>query len=180
MAVPVIRFSQFAVSGLSPSGSRHLKNHASYVKQLATTPGAYLDYGDINKTYGKQTTPTKAIVAMVDHMNDANNQVYNLRFWAANITDFISGTYYLNSFPSGIWNQNCNLTDASGKYTPTVLPSGQNWWRQDGGVAITASGLDAQTTQYMYASLTVDTDVPVGVYGGDAGGFQYRMTFDYK
>lgn len=180
MAAPVIRFSQFAVSGVSPVNARHLKNHASYVKQLGTTAAAYLDFGDLNLTDGKQNSPTKAVVAMVDHMNDAKSQVYNLRFWAADITDFTAGTYYLNSWASGVWLRNCALTDASGYFTPTILPSGQNWKRQDGGLAITASGADAQVTQYMYMNLTVNTDVPVGTYGGDAGGFKYRLTFDYK
>lgn len=180
MAAPIIRFSEFAVSGVSPAGSRHLKTHASYVKQLGVNAGGYLDFGELNITNGKQHTQTKAVVAMVDHMNDAKNQVYNLRFWVADISDFTAGTYYLNGWASGTWLRNCALNDASGYYTPTVLPSGQNWWRTNGATTITASGLDAQVTQYMYLSITAETDVPVGVYGGDAGGFAYRLTYDYK
>lgn len=177
---PVVRFSEFATSGVSPSGSRHLTNHASYVKELGTVAGRYLDFGSINITNGKQTTDTKAVVAMIDHMNDATSQVFNLRFWISDSDDFSNGTYYFNGWASGVWIQDVNLTDASGYFTPTILPSGQNWWRNDGALAITASGSDAQTTQYMYLSVTIDTDVPVGIYGGDSGGYVYRLTYDYK
>lgn len=177
---PVIRFSQFAVSGVSPSGSRHLTNHASYIKQLGTAAGQYLDFGSLNISSAKQITGTKVVVAMVDNMNDATEAVFNLRFWLADTSDFNSGTYYFNGWASGTWLRNCSLTDASGYYVSTVLPSGQNWWRQDDGTEITGSGADSQVTQYMYLSNSIDTDCTVKVYGGDTGGFVYRLTYDYR
>ncbi len=177
---PIIRFSEFLVSGTSPSGSRHLKNHSSYVKELGTGPGKYLDFGSLNISNGKQSTGTKAIVAMVDNMRGATSSVFNLRFWVSNKSVFGAGSYYLNGWASGVWIHNCHLTDASGHAIPTSLPSGQNIWRQDGNAEITASGLDAQVTQYYYLSVTANTNVPVGVYGGDAGGFIYRLSVDYK
>ncbi len=177
---PVIRFSQFNISGVSPSGSRHLKNHSAYIKELGVGAGQYLNFGSINITQGKQSSSTKAVVAMVDNMKDATEAVFNLRLWISNDSDFAAGTYYFNGFPSGIWISNCNLTDASGKFIPTMLPSGQNLWRQDGGLEITASGQDIQTTQYIYLSVTADSDIPVGTYGGNAGGFVFRITFDYR
>lgn len=177
--VPVIRFSQFDITKTSPAGFRHLKTHAAYVKELNTNPSGYLDFGSMNISNGKRSSPTKAVVAMVDHMNGATTAVYNLRFWMASQSDWKSGTYYFNGRPSGSW-KNLTLTDASGVYVPAILPSGQNWWRQDGGLEITASGADAQCTQYMYLSVTLDDDVPVGVYGGDGGGWAYRLTYDYR
>jgi len=177
---PVIRFSQFAVSGVSPSGSRHLTNHASYVKQLGVAAAQYLDFGSLNISVQKQTSATKVVVAMVDDMNDASTSVFNMRFWMSDIDDFSGGTYYFNGWASGVWMQNCSLTDASGYYIPTILPSGQNLWRQDGELSITGSGSDNQVTQYIYLSMTCDTDMPVGVYGGDSGGMVYRLTYDYK
>jgi len=177
---PVIRFSEFAVSGVSPSGSRHVTTHPSYVKELGTGAGQYLDFGSINISNGKQSTPTKAVVAMVDDMKDATEAVYNLRIWASDLSSFKSGTYYINTCVSGLWLRNCTLTDASGYSLPTFLPSGQNIWRQDGGAEITASGLDSQVTQYAFSSVTIDQDVPIGIYGGDSGGFRTRLTFDYR
>jgi hypothetical protein len=181
MAVtPVFRFSEFAPSGTSPSGSRHLTTHPSYVKQLGVAAGQYLDFGSINIQNGKQTTGTKAVVAVLDDMKDANNSIYNMKFWISNNSAFNGGTYYFNGFPSGVWLQNLSLNDASGRYIPTALPSGQNIWRQDGGEEITASGLDSQVTQYIYLSFTGDIDVPVNIYGGDLGGWVFRLTFDFK
>lgn len=177
---PSIQFSEFAVSGLDPSGSRHLASHASYVKQLGTAAGQILDYGTLNLNNGKQSTNTKAVLAFVTNMQDANESIFNLRFWIQDYSNFTAGTYYFNGWASGTWIQNCALTDASGYYTPTVLPSGQNWWRQDGYTEISGANADSETTQYMYLSVTTDTDVPNKTYGGTGGGFTYRLTFDYK
>lgn len=177
---PIIRFSEFAASGTSPSGSRHLTTHPSYVKQLGTDAGSYLDFGELNIQNGKQSSETKVVVAMVDNLNDAGNGVYNMKFWIPDFSAFDGGTYYMNGFVSGVWYQNIVLTDASGLYIPVNLPSGQNIWRQDGNDTISASGSDSQVTQYIYLSMTIDQDVPVDVYGGDIGGFRYRLTYDYK
>lgn len=186
---PVIRFSEFSVSGVSPSGSRHLTNHASYTKQLGTAAGQYLDFGSINVTDGKQHTSTKAVVAMVDDTKDMTEAVFNMRFFVSDLSDWSAGTFQFNGVPSGDWIQDIALTDASGYLTPTSIPSGQNWWREGGGAfnrnatgfqEITASGSDDQVTQYMYLSVTADTDVPPGVYGGNTGGYTYRLTFDFR
>lgn len=177
---PSIKFYQFAVSGASPSGSRHLTSHGSYVKELGTVAGQYLDFGSLNLHNGKQSTTTKAIVAFVSDMHDASEAVFNMRFWASDISDFTGGTYYLNGVASGIWIQDCSLVDSSGYFTPTALPSGLNWRRQDDTDEITGANSDDQVTQYMYLSVTADTDVPTATYGGDSGGFTYRLTFDYR
>ena len=72
------------------------------------------------------------------------------------------------------------MTDASGFFIPTVLPTGQNLLRQDDNPEITASGTDLDVTEYIFLSVSVDTDVNPGVYGGNDGGFTYRMTYDYR
>lgn len=181
MAVsPSIKFSEFAVSGVNPSGSRHLTTHGAYVKQLGTAAGQYLDFGSLNLNNGKQSTPTKAVIAFVTDMKDATESLFNLKFWISNSADFTSGTYYFNGWASGLWLRNCALVDSSGYYTPTIIPSGQNWRRQDGYTEISGANLDSEVTQYMYLSVTADIDVPNKTYGGVGGGFTYRLTFDYK
>lgn len=191
MAVtPVIRISEFSISGQSPSGVRHLQLSASgWAKTLGTGAGQLLDFGSINTTNGKQSSATKAIVAMVDDMKDASEAVFNLRFFISDLSDWSNGTFSFNGFPSGQWIQNISLTDASGYLIPTILPSGQNLWRDAGGAfnrnsvafqEITASGLDSQVTQWLYLSVTADTDVPAGVYGGNTGGFTYRLAYDFR
>jgi hypothetical protein len=178
---PVIRFSEFAVSGVSPSGVRHLQLSASgWQKTLGTGTGEYLDYGFINLSFGKQSTTTKAVVGMVDNMRDATEAVFNMRFWLSDTSDWVAGTYSFNGWVSGVWLQSMQLTDTSGWFTPTALPSGQNLYRQDGALSITASGQDLQVSQWVYLSVTVDDDIPVGNYGGNSGGFTYRLTYDYR
>ena len=61
---PDIIFSQLAISGVDPSGSRHLDllpaSGGNFVKNLSTNPGEFLDFGSLNLNAGKQETPTKA------------------------------------------------------------------------------------------------------------------------
>lgn len=195
MAVPPsFKFHEFAPSGINPSGFRTLTTHPSFVKVLGTAAAQYLDFGSKNIGDGKQHSKTAAVVAFATAFNDANEAIFNLRFWVADFSDFDQGTFFFNGFPSGRWIQGLQLTDASGYFVPTALPSGQNWWRDAGGpfdrndVAfqeLTGSGIDpsgmpSQVTMPFYLSVTVDTDVPPKVYGGDPGGFTYRLTFDYR
>lgn len=180
MAVPpLVRFSEWAASGVNPSGSRHLKTHPSYVKQLGTAAGQELDFGTVNNTLDKKHSITSVVTAHIDAFNGANEAIFNMRFWIPDFSDYTKGTFFFNGFPSGQWIQGIELTDASGQFTPTALPSGQNWFRQDDGLELTGSG-DAQVTQFMYLSISVDTDVPPNVYGGAGGGHVFRLTYDFR
>ena len=181
MAVPpTIRWSHWAVSGVSPSGSRHLTNHASYVQQLGTAAGQSLDFGSVNNTLAKVHSLTCAVTAAVDAMNGANEALFNMKFWIPDFSDYSTGTFFFNGLPSGVWIQNIALTDASGRFIPTTLPSGQNFYRQDDWPEISGASSDSEVTQFMYLSVSVDTDVPPNVYGGQGGGHVYRMTFDFR
>lgn len=194
MAVPpTIIFSEYAVSGVDPSGVRHLDlgppSGFSFVKNLGTSPGEYLDFGSININLGKQELPTKAVVFRIGASGDMTEAMFNMRFWLSDITDFSIGTFVFNGFPSGTWLQNLSLTESSGLFVSTGLPSGQNIWRDAGGPfnrnstsfqEITASGQDNQVSMYQYLNVTVNPNAAVKVYGGDAGGFTYRLTFDYR
>lgn len=189
---PVFKYNEFDIADITPSGERHTMAASGWIKELGIGAGEFLDFGSKNITNGKQTSVSKAIVGYVTNMNDANEAVYNLRFYVTDFSSFTGGTFSFNGFPSGTWMSGLStnpLTDASGLFIPGAIPSGQNWWREAGGVfdrtdiafqEITASGLDTEVTQFMYLSVGVDTDVPVKTYGGDAGGFTYRTTFDYR
>lgn len=197
MAVaPQILFSAYAVSGVDPSGVRHLDlpdaSGFSFIKNPSTAPGAYLNFGQINVTQGKQTTPTYAVIARLGELNDMTEATFNMRFWLADVTDFGIGTFKFNGFASGTWIPDAQLTEASGKYVLSSLPSGQNLFRNADPNQIfnpadvfqqelTASGtVDDQVTQYQYLSVTVDNDAAIKEYGGDGGGFTYRLTFDFR
>jgi len=191
---PVIKFHEFAPSGINPSGFRTLTTHPSFVKVLGTAPGQFMDFGSKNLKNGKQHSKTTAVVAFATAFNDATEAIFNMRFWIADFSSFDQGTFFFNGLPSGRWIQNIALNDASGKFVPTTLPSGQNWWRDAGGPfdrddvafqeitgsGVDASGVNSQITFPFYLAVTVDTDVPPKVYGGNGGGFIFRMTFDYR
>jgi hypothetical protein len=180
---PEMRITEFALSGISPIGARHLElAQSGFVQNLGIGNDEFLDFGSVNNTDEKVHSETKVILANIDHFNDANEAVFNMRFWASDTTDFSTGTVFFNGIPSGSWLQNYILTDSSGYFISTVLPSGQNVFRQDGNTELTlaASGTDTNATEFIYLSISVDQDVPVDLYGGNAGGFQYRITFDFK
>lgn len=197
MAVaPTITFAAYAVSGADPSGVRHLDlgdpSGFSFINNPSTDPGASLDFGSINITAGKQTTETFAVFARINEFNDLTEAVFNMRFWLPDLQDFGIGTFKFNGFASGTWIPNINLTEVSGKFVATTLPSGQNLFRNKDPNAIfnpndvifqelTASGIvDDQVTMYEFLSVTVDTNAGIKQYGGDGGGFTYRMTFDFR
>ncbi len=193
---PTIKFAVSAVSGNDPSGVRHLDlgdpSGFSFINNPSTVPGASLDFGNINVTAGKQTTQTFAVTARIDKFNDMTEAVFNMRFWLPDLQDFGVGTFKFNGFASGTWIPDISLVEASGKFVPTSLPSGQNMFRNADPNQIfdrndvfqkelTGSGIvDDQVTMYEFLSVTVDTNAGVKNYGGDGGGFTYRMTFDFR
>jgi hypothetical protein len=180
---PSIKFHEWLVSGVNPIGERHLTTHSSFNKAVSQAAGQFLNFGSVNTTFEKQTTPTKVISAFSDDFNDANEAIFNMKFWLSDITDFTTGTFHFNGFSSGIWLSGFftqGLDDASGVFIPTALPSGQNLRRQDGWPEISGINQDSEVTHFIYLSTGLDTDVPPGAYGGDSGGFTYRMTYDFR
>ncbi len=184
MAVPpLIRFAEFAISGANPGDTlaRHLQIAASgFIKNVGTAAGEELDFGLVNNTFVKVHSRTAVVIMVVDALNGANEAIFNMRFWLPDISDYIDGTFFFNGFSSGVWFQNLELIDASGLFIPTALPSGQTLLRQDGFNEITGSGTDAQVSEFIYLSMSIDTDVSPGVFGGTGGGQVYRTTYDFR
>ncbi len=186
---PDVKISQFDIN-VDPSGFRHLESPANGFQQtLGVAAGEFLNLSGVDRTNGKQSSQTKVFLMRVDNFNDANEAVFNMRFYLSSVSDFTTGTFSFNGFASGRHITGATLTDASGLFIPTALPSGQNLWRAADGPfdpssasfqEITGVGSDDQVTMYQYLSVTVDTDVPAGVYGGNTGGFTGRITWDYR
>jgi hypothetical protein len=178
---PQIELVEFAVSGVEPVGIRQLNLASSgFVKIVSTSANAFLDFEEVNNTNTKVHSKTAAVYGRVVNLEGATEAVFNMRFWIPDFSDWTQGTFFFNGFASGVWFQNLELTDASGFFIPTILPSGQNLRREDGFPEITGSGTDLDVTEYIFLSISVDSDVDPGVYGGNDGGFTYRMTFDYR
>lgn len=174
MAAPITKFYQFSATGVSPVGSRHLTNHASFVKELSDSEAGALDFGTLNID-SKSHTPTKCLIFRVSDLN-GNSQIDNMRFWAPSLptpAGYIKFNMHINTnYLSGI-----ALTDASGQ-VPTTLPDDPNLLRTTGVEEI--SGIvDTDVSEFIYLNVTSDVTTTTGRYGGDSS-LRYRVTFDYR
>jgi len=181
MPVPVVKFYEFAVSGVSPSGSRHQTSHASFTKELNTAASGALDFGDVNID-AETESDTKVVVFRVSDLN-GNTRVQNMRFWIPSIPGRIS-TCEFNTEIQNEWRQDNVLGEASGNVS-TTLPTTQNLFR---GTAATyaenwphLSGVDdANASQYIYLNVTCPTTAGTGKFGaGGEGEITMRVTLDY-
>ncbi len=179
MSAPTIKFNVFAVDSATPSGSRHLESAGNWTQKAEASATGFLDMGGLNNTSSKASSSTFAVVPYVDALNGAT-EVDNMRFWMPTQTSLASGTYSFNESISTAWASGIALTDASGSFSSSTLPTSQNINRTTGEATVTAAGTDAQVMQYCYMSITVDTDVPNGVYGGADGSIKHRLTFDFS
>lgn len=182
---PITHFSEFSVDAPSPSGNRHNSSADAYVKEISTSPTEHLDYGTVDNTEGNNvTTDTKCVIWCVDHLGDATEKIFDMKFWLSSKEDFVNeGSGYdvwFNQHISSIWESGVSIDNNSGVFTPESLPDSQNLKKWDGSNEITGSGTDDDVSQYIYLSVTVDGDTPAGVYGGaGAGTFRYRVTYKY-
>lgn len=180
MAVPVIQFNVFTVDNSTPATSgRHLETALNWSQKADATTSGYLDMGTVNNTSAKVSTSTVAVVPFCSNMNGATT-VSNMKFWMPTQTAITTGTVTFNEQIQTAWQSGIALTDASGSYTSSSLPSVQNVNRQDGTTTVTGANSDSQAMEFIYVSTTVDTDVPAGEYGVAPGAMKFRLTFDFS
>ncbi|RKY43071.1 MAG: hypothetical protein DRP85_00820 [Candidatus Makaraimicrobium thalassicum] len=185
MNPPTTHFALFDINGPDPSGQRHLTTASGYIKNLHTGAGGALDFGTLDISSGVIVdSPTKCVVWVVDDMGDATQKIFDMKFWICSTSDFVGlGTdynVYFNQYITGMWHSGLKLTHSSGMYSSLSLPSGQNLYKWDGVKEITEAGTDNSVSQYIYLSVGVDPNIPVGIYGGDGtNGFRYRVTYKY-
>lgn len=179
MAAPSIKFNVFSVDSTSPSGSRHLETAGNFVSKVDTSATGVLAFGTVNNTSAKASTSTLAVVPYVDNLN-GNTSVESMKFWQPTQTSLSAGTYSFNQVVSSDWAQDSALTDASGSFSSSTLPTSQNITAASGTNSIAVEAVDNAAMQYVYLSVTVDTDVTQGSYGGSDGSIKYRLTFDYS
>ena len=175
---PTMVFNQFVTTSGDPSGARHLETASGWVKKVDTSSTGVLEFGTVNNTNSKVSTTTYAVVPYFSAMNDADTAT-DFRFWMPTQTAISGGTYTFNQQVSGSFVSGISLTDASGSFVSTSLPSIQNVSRQDGFATVSGAASDSEVLQYIYLSITVDTDVDNGIYGGTDGSIRFRCTFDY-
>lgn len=179
MAIPpTIQFNQFLTTSGSPSGARHLETASGWVKKLDASSTGVLEFGTVNNSSSKSSSTTYIVVPFVSAMNDAST-VTDFKFWLPTQNAISGGTYTFNQHVSGVFVSGLSLTDASGSFTPTSLPASQNVNRQDGFATVSGANSDSETLEYIYLSMTIDTDVDNGIFGGSAGTIRYRLTYNF-
>jgi hypothetical protein len=153
---------------------------------LDISPSGELDYGTLDNGSGiNVTSPTACVAWIVDDMGDATEQIFDMRFWLSSLDDFLNlGSGYnvwFNQENSQHWQSGNSIDkDDPGTYTPQVLPGSQNLNSTSGLPWIVSGGSDYDASEYIYLSITVDPNTPVGTYGGPGvGAFRYRVTYRY-
>jgi hypothetical protein len=183
--------SEFAVSGIDPSGSRHLTNHASFSETLASGRGqASFNYGNIDMSVtdistGSGVSRTRVFIFRVNQFDCSTSKVHGMRIWASDTSDFLTdNTHKIIYETSRTWKQDNILpvswiARASGsRHLSTSLPDKQNLFRQDGGYSIHGSG-DADVSEYVYMAVTASGTLPLGQYGSTAtSGFLVRISYN--
>jgi hypothetical protein len=185
---PVI--TQWDTTQVSPSGSRHLKTAAAYLKILGSGYGnaslsfPYLDLGPTNISTGSGISKTKCFTFRLRNLSSSTTRIHKMRMWCSDISDFLEPQNAKLVFDtSNIWVRNKVLPLTyllnHNKWMPTSLPEPQNLFRQDGGYTIHGSG-DTDVSQYVYVALAASGTLPLGEYGSDviASGFRVRVSFN--
>jgi len=175
---PTILFNQFFTTSGSPSGSRHLESGSGWIKKLDASATGVLEFGTVNNTDTKVSSTTYTVVPFVSAMNDAST-LTDFRFWLPIQNAISGGSYFFNQAVSGSFVSGISLTDSSGLFSSTSLPASQNVYRQDGFATVSGAASDSEALEYIYLSMTIDTDVDNGIFGGSDGSIRYRLTFNF-
>lgn len=187
--VPVL--AEFKPSGVDPSGSRHLTNHASFENILASGHGPAsfsfddLDMQAVNISSGSGVSKTKVFLFRIASFDCANTRITNMKFWASSVTDFLTGNTHKVVYEKARgdnWQQDKALPVSHfgdpTKFVPESLPDSQNLYRQDGGGTIHGV-VDDDVSEWVYVALAASGTLPLGQYGlTPASGFLLRVTYD--
>lgn len=175
---PILSIISWNTSGTLPSGARFSNNVASgFDKILSTQPTGLLDFGSVNNTTSGALSSTKVIFGRLMALNDASEKISNMRFWLPDSSAFNQGTYSFHMDITTNWTQNRTIDD-SYPSVPTTLPTSQNLFRSDSGLALSGINEQSGVSQFIYLVNKVNSDVPAKLYGG--AGFKYRLSYDYN
>jgi hypothetical protein len=184
---------EFAVSGLDPSGSRHLQNHDSFVAVLASGTGdatvnfSSLNYNAVEVGAGSGISDTKCIVFRIDNFELDTTRITDIKLWSPDLSDFLYPQYAKVLYEAhNTWTQNkaidvSDLTNQD-KWVPDSLPVQQNLFRSSGTGWTIWDTKDEHASQYVYLALAASGNTPMGEYGStgnDATGFRLRVTYDF-
>lgn len=183
MNIPQVEVIENSIS-LNPSGVRHTKVPASgFLRLLSTGTGGTLNFGDLDNTTSGIISETKLIYFRASNMGDASG-IFNIRFYLSSTSDWNEGNYRFLYRPSFhfIPNASLSLSDSNVQLTPLMNNvSGTISTNNPFGAPWISGILDRDASNYIYLAVYVDSDVPIGTYGGQGdGGFRYRFLYDFS
>jgi hypothetical protein len=170
---------------IDPSGFRHLKlGIHGFIKNLDTSAGGVLDFGQVNTTGSGAISSTALIYARVSSFGDASGIYFMRAFWN-NISAFTAGTYRFLEQKSLHFVPNLTLL-SNANNTPTIVPIAANFsgtitpgWAA--GSPWISGIADTDASMYLWLALEIGNSVPVGLKGGaGAGSFRFRLLYDFS
>ena len=175
MATIIVR--EWAVSGVDPSGSRHLNSHPTFSGIVAsgTTSSGTLNLGPVAITDGDDISATKCFTVSFIDFADSNETVDSCTVYVNN-SDISSTSSQIVYEVREEWEQDFSLlqdeefplTIQSGQAETVLRTGGKNTFFQDA---------DGHCSQYWYVAMQVSGDTPVGAYGGSAGGLELKFSY---
>jgi len=186
--IPVL--AEFLRTGTDPSGSRHLKSHASFVKVIgsgeslpASLAFGNLDLQSMDISTGSGVSKTKVFLFRVAKFDCLSSRVFNMKFWASRTTDFLTSNthrilYEVHNDWQGDYSLPISYMMDRTKWLSTSLPHEPNLLRTGGNKTIHGSG-DSHVSQWVYMAVAGSGILPLGQYGGTASnGFLVRVTYN--
>jgi len=182
---PTVEWREWTTT-IDPSGIRISDDAATlsasgYIGERSTIAGETLVFDPVNIAVSGQVSDTKLLTAHISAWGDASG-ISNMKFYLTSISHFNTGDYRFlyrlaTHFVSGLV---LNETDSG---FPTSQPTDQNLFSTLGSGVLADTGFydESQVSQYIYLSLYINNDVPVGTYGGaGTAGLRYRMLYDFS
>lgn len=182
MNIPVIEVIEQDIS-VDPSGFRHLKN-TGYLRNLSTAAGQVLNFGSLDNTNSGIISDPKLIYIRASTMGSASG-IFNIRFYTESTSDWAEGNYRFLYRPSihFVSNPSLSLADQNVPFMPPSFAniSGTINIGHVNGSPWISGILDADASNYIYLAVYVDSDVPIGTYGGAGdGGFRYKFLYNFS
>ena len=168
-----------------PSGSRNLQSHEAFIGVVGSGMGALaddiipFDFNDTNVSTGSGVSDTRCMTFRVAYQECWQTRVTHMKVWVSNDDDFLIKDYKIGYIASSDWQPDLQLSweDCYANALERSVPTYQNLFRQDGALAISASG-DADVSQYCYMACAASGTVLPSEYGGIySRGFRIRVSY---